>query len=235
MGSEAGETLDQIIQRKEVERLANNGSFAWGIGSSLGDSVEMLKQVTEQATVVFTPMLSKPKYIDEQPSKLLLWLGGRTRSGKRVDLPDYSLLTSRGHTETNDSKKKHYALLCRSNGSITLKSECRLDGASVVNLKTGNPVGSSQVTAVVKRTDQNKGQPRLYDVGFTADLSEHVQIILDHFVVVSAKDIRRVVEAAEAGDVGGWKSEIVSLKEQVKDSTALKQLDGPNQLNMFAY
>ncbi len=220
MGTEAGETLDQIIQRKEVERIANNGSFAWGVGSSLGDSAEMLKQTTKQATVVFTTMLSKPKHIDKQPKSVLLWIGGRTRQGERIDLPYYSLLTSRGHTENHGNKKKHYALLCQSSDPIELKNRYRLDGASVVNLKTGNPVGSSQVTAVVRRTNKQKERSRLYNVGFTATLSEHVQVLLDRFVVITANDIQKIIEAAEVGDIRSWKSEISLLKGRAKHFTA---------------
>lgn len=31
MGPESGETLDQILRRKEIERVANGGFFAWGL------------------------------------------------------------------------------------------------------------------------------------------------------------------------------------------------------------
>jgi hypothetical protein len=39
MGVESGETLPQIIQRKEAERIAGDGNFWWGIGTSLGAAV----------------------------------------------------------------------------------------------------------------------------------------------------------------------------------------------------
>jgi hypothetical protein len=36
MGVKSGEGLDQIVRRKEAERIEGNGQFWWGIGSSLG-------------------------------------------------------------------------------------------------------------------------------------------------------------------------------------------------------
>jgi 4-aminobutyrate aminotransferase-like enzyme len=38
MGTEAGQTLGTILRRKELERQAGSGIFAWGIGNSLGAS-----------------------------------------------------------------------------------------------------------------------------------------------------------------------------------------------------
>ena len=221
MGSEAGESLDQIIKRKEVERRANGGVFTWGVGSSLGDSADLLRQMTNMATVVFTPMLSKPKFIDERPSKVLLWLGGRARTGEMVDLPPYSLLTSRGHTQNKGNKKKHYALLCRSIDPIEQVYGQHLDGSSVVNLKTGNPVGSSQVTAVVRQVGNCSGQKRLYSVGFTAGLLKHAQIILDQFAVISERDTHGIIGAAKAGDVEGWKFEVEVLKNRAIESVEI--------------
>jgi hypothetical protein len=39
MQAEAGEPLAAIIARKEVERLAGDGVFFWGMGSALGRAV----------------------------------------------------------------------------------------------------------------------------------------------------------------------------------------------------
>jgi hypothetical protein len=34
-GTEAGQTIDRILARKEAERIANGGLFLWGIGNSV--------------------------------------------------------------------------------------------------------------------------------------------------------------------------------------------------------
>jgi hypothetical protein len=39
MQAESGETLNEIIQRKEAERSCGAGAFWWGVGTSLGDGV----------------------------------------------------------------------------------------------------------------------------------------------------------------------------------------------------
>jgi hypothetical protein len=39
MGVESGEKLEQIVRRKEAERVKGNGQFWWGVGNSLGPAV----------------------------------------------------------------------------------------------------------------------------------------------------------------------------------------------------
>ena len=53
MGAEAGEQLERIIQRKEIERIANRGVFSWGVGTSLGDSLEVFRKESEPVSVIF--------------------------------------------------------------------------------------------------------------------------------------------------------------------------------------
>jgi hypothetical protein len=51
--AEAGETLDRILGRKELERLAGNGSFWWGIGESKARAIRVLagKQPAKPNTI----------------------------------------------------------------------------------------------------------------------------------------------------------------------------------------
>jgi hypothetical protein len=37
VNNNAGETIDDIVKRKEAERVAGDGLFYWGIGNSLGE------------------------------------------------------------------------------------------------------------------------------------------------------------------------------------------------------
>ncbi len=234
MGPESGETLDQILRRKEIERVANGGFFAWGVGSSLGDSMELLQRVAQTPSVLFTSMRSRAKRIDSSPNSLLLWVGGLTRSGVRVELPRFTLLISRGHTELRAGKKKHYALLCHSHDDINAGNRGRFDGRSVVNLKTGNPVGSSQVTAIVKKSPVRDLNPCYYDIGFSATLIDRGQITLDEYVSVSRKDIRRALEAACAGDVDGWKSEVTDLRERDHLGRQIERAATPSRASLFS-
>lgn len=74
MGTEAGQSLTTIRQRKELERRAGGGVFAWGIGNSLGTAIYDAQRLspTGYIEVLFTEMLGKPKLIDAKPSQMLL-------------------------------------------------------------------------------------------------------------------------------------------------------------------
>ncbi len=49
MGVESGEGLEQIVRRKEAERVEGNGEFWWGIGNSLGPAVRDAARARRQA------------------------------------------------------------------------------------------------------------------------------------------------------------------------------------------
>ncbi len=212
MGAEAGESLEAIIQRKEVERIANGGVFTWGVGSSLGDSIDLLRRQESTPLVLFTPIRGKPKELDSEPRHLLLWLSGHTRSGEKVELPPYSLVTSRKYTTQSSDKNKHYALICSSSEPVELTKRIRFDSTQMVNLKTGNAVGSSQVTSVVMRSTVHKGNRRFYEVGFAASLPDPGQIVLDSCVSITAIELSGALEAADDGDINRWKAEVAKLK-----------------------
>jgi hypothetical protein len=170
MGTEAGQTLDAIIRRKELERLAGNGVFAWGIGNSLGNSVDLARQVSPngQVDVLFTPMKSAPKQVDVLPSQTFLWLSYIENDGRIAPLPQHLLITSRG----GESKRTHYALLCHSDDSIEHDMlENYIYATSARNLASSNRIGPSQVTSMVRygsEADDSDDSP--YKVAFRAAL-----------------------------------------------------------------
>lgn len=47
MGAESGEGLEQIVRRKEAERLQGSGQFWWGIGNSLGPAVRGARSLSQ--------------------------------------------------------------------------------------------------------------------------------------------------------------------------------------------
>ncbi|MCP1292975.1 MULTISPECIES: hypothetical protein [Chromobacterium] len=172
MGAEAGQTLDAIIRRKELERLAGNGVFAWGIGNSLGTSVDLARQMSPsgRVDVLFTPMKSPPKQIDASPSQTFLWLYYIESDGRIASLPGHLLITSRG----GEHKKAHYALLCHSESSIEDDVlEHYIYAASARNLASSNRIGSSQVTSVVRYgLDAVAPDDAPYKVAFRAALHQ---------------------------------------------------------------
>ena len=87
MGVEAGQTLESIIRRKELERLAGDGVFVWGIGNSLGGCVREVGAPNKTIPVLFSPIQSKPRPVDVKPSNIIIWLSFMDESGRVHPLP----------------------------------------------------------------------------------------------------------------------------------------------------
>lgn len=168
MGAEAGQPLDAIVRRKDLERRAGDGTFAWGIGNSLGTATELARQVAKRddVDVLFSPMKSAPKLLDSAPSKTLLWIYYLDRNGEVSLLPEHMVVTSRG----GNGKQTHYALLCSSEETLALEDSGTLAPRNIRNLASMNPVGASQVTAVVHYEASEECDPKPYRVAFRAKL-----------------------------------------------------------------
>ena len=176
-GAEAGEEPDQILSRKEEERVANGGLFLWGIGNSIRPSLLALLDSTAQPTVLFTPMLSPPAVQDRSPDHVGLWRSATGLDGKPFRIPVGSRVTSGLRSATPPAH--HYALVCQQDSSL-LGFPCNeewLDDEHLRNLRTGSRVGSSQVTSVVIRTRAVRYRRR-YRVAFSAQLVAPFQLIL---------------------------------------------------------
>jgi hypothetical protein len=146
IGAEAGEDVSCILARKELERQACHGFFAWGIGSALGDGLDALVKLVPKPQVVFSHMRAKAKAIDQAPQSVLLWTSYVAPKGDLIFLPPGCIVTSRGSI---GQKTKHYALLCRSDQAIGTALPGSLRFSDLRNLGSGKSLGYSQVTAVV--------------------------------------------------------------------------------------
>lgn len=110
MQAEAGQSLDTIIQRKELERAVGDGVFFWGIGNAVGSSIAALVRRVTTPRVLFSIMRSKPKRQDVEPEALLLWTAYIDGDGQIRPLPRHALVLSRATTATGE-KRRHYALV----------------------------------------------------------------------------------------------------------------------------
>lgn len=176
-GAEAGEVADSICARKEMERQQNDGIFLWGVGNSIGPSLRALLQLCSEPEILFSPMLSAPAQVDVEPKDVVIWRGATGLDGMRYELPRYSLVTSR--LPGGRRAGKHYALVCRRDTHIWDGTADKwLDSTHLRNLRTGNLVGSSQVTSVV--TYLRDGEPKCqYKVAFRASLVYPYLVSLD--------------------------------------------------------
>jgi hypothetical protein len=168
-GTEAAESIEQILFRKEQERLANGGLFLWGIGNALGPSIKELTRRVARPEVVFSPIRSAPKYIDVEPSAIVSWTAGEGLDGCFFALPTHSRVTSR--FDPSGRKFNHYALVCFSDTPLLpLGKEDKISFIQLRNLRTGRRVGASQVTAVVQKTGEAAPATTMYDVAIRARL-----------------------------------------------------------------
>jgi hypothetical protein len=177
-GTEAGQSVGQILARKEEERTANAGVFFWGIGNAIGPSMLELLRQTDSPEAVFSPIRSAPRREDAAPSCVVAWTEAQTLSGDEYRLPKYSLITSR--FDPLRTRAKHYALVCYRKEPIT--TEPLLDKVQISdlrNLLTSRPVGASQVTAVVHLNETAScGESSSYNVAFKAQLTPPYFILL---------------------------------------------------------
>jgi hypothetical protein len=165
-GTEAGETIDAILARKEAERLVNGGFFYWGIGNSIAPAVAELLRSVDEPQVLFSPIRTRPRPVDEAPGCVVRWLSATSLTGELFDLPAATCVTSRWNPARPGGN--HYALVCSSEDPLEIADFGELRFGALRNLRSGTPLGASQVTAVVHREDVGDGSE--YTVAFRATL-----------------------------------------------------------------
>ena len=157
--AEAGQSVDRILIRKELERQSG-GTFRWGVGESKAEKVTLLAASKPSVEVVFSKMRSSPNPRDSDPEGVLLWEAYETATG-RVPIPPHVVVTSRAHDRKGRLKSRHYALVCANQTSVLRSGGGTLDSGTLRDFGDGGKsIGSSQITAVVERTTSNsQGQP----------------------------------------------------------------------------
>jgi len=169
-GTEAGEAIGHILQRKEDERAANDGVFIWGIGNAIGPSIRELVRRRPKPEVLFSPIKCSPRPQDVLPPTVAAWISGETLDGDVYRLPEHSLVTSRYDPLT--PRSTHYALVCFSPTPIMPAQPVgKISFGSLRNMRTGRPIGASQVTAVVHFNELDSNGGHLYDVAIRAELA----------------------------------------------------------------
>ena len=219
MGPEAGQHLPDILRRKELERQAGGGVFTWGIGTSLGESVRQAQNIAKDGEVdaLFTAMLAKPRAIDLAPTSTFIWMFARRPDGTSRALPEHMLVTSRGYS----GKRSHYALLCSSDFPLAEQVHAGfVDSGAVRNLASGNPVGSSQVTSIVRYDSSIGPGPRRYPIAFRAKLHGEGFLRLVSPVALTEDLCRLLEEAHRETTVDGWMRGIREVKRRALAGSA---------------
>lgn len=166
--TESGQSLAKILLRKELERIANGGTFFWGVGNPPAKCVKYLEHSEINIPVIFSIMKSKPKIVDTTPEALYYWSGYLDNRNKYISLPKGTLVISRGKKDTEPSR--HYALICYNNDILNLTDSSLFNHLDYVNYGTnGKPVGSSQVTSILRMSESSNKAPQ-YKVNLKAKL-----------------------------------------------------------------
>lgn len=160
MQTEAGQELQAIVDRKELERSAGKGVFCWGVGNAPSRSIPDLARAGTDVDVVFSIMKSRPKAVDIEPNRLRIWRTFFDYSGRERPLPPATLVTSRVSAGLR-ARNAHYALMCRSDQELRLGDFGSFDPSAYRNVsETGKAVGASQVTALLRRVSGENLRPR---------------------------------------------------------------------------
>jgi hypothetical protein len=182
-GPEAGEPIERIVERKETERRGNGGTFFWGIGNSIAPAITELVRRVRAPQLLLSPIKNRPRDIDVTPACVVRWTAAENLLGITEQLPPTVRVTSRWDPER--PRGVHYALVCNSSDPLRLGDFGRLSFGALRNMRSGAPLGASQVTAVVEQDDEAASIADAYIVAL------RVALVPPYFV-----RLRRPVHAA---------------------------------------
>ena len=201
MQAEAGQALDLIVARKELERQAGDGIFFWGVGNAPSTAIKALARTSVPVQVVFSVMKSRPKATDAAPSRVVAWRRFVDAHGAERPLPEHALVTSRGDSD-GGPKRAHYALVCYSAAPLALVRGQPFDHKAFRNVGgTGAPVGPSQVTALLRRVQEDS--PADYEVNLSACLTGSYWVRLTDPVELDVAKLAKLSSIGE-GSLQHW-------------------------------
>ena len=124
-GPESGETVKEILARKDLERKsgirAHKNEFWWGIGEKgTAQSINNLISQYNATIVLFSAIKNQEPPKNGSSSDALVWRRYRMLGGDLLhDIPKHVLITSAAVTKSGAVRNTHFALIC--NSSIPIK------------------------------------------------------------------------------------------------------------------
>lgn len=150
--AEAGQSIEQIIERKERERIAGDGIFYWGVGNPPAMAIRDLASVGSEVSVVFSLMKTRPRESDLFPDRVAIWRRYVDTHGMARMLPEHVLVTSKMRASAAP-RNVHYALVCRSDAPLRLQRGVLFNHHAYRNVSVRRArVAPSQVTALLEPT-----------------------------------------------------------------------------------
>ena len=170
MQAEAGQGLERILHRKELERRACGGTFFWGVGNAPGAAPGRFARDRVPVQAIFSVMKSRPKSRDAHATELNVWRGYHDEFGTEQELPAGVLVTSRAG-QKGARERAHYALICHSEWRVALDDLGPFNPKAFRNVGgRGAPVGASQVTALLRLSDPQATDDASYRINIRAKL-----------------------------------------------------------------
>ncbi|ACR30909.1 hypothetical protein [Burkholderia glumae] len=223
IGAEAGEDLSTTVLRKEWERRLGGGRFLWGIGQSLGSSVQMAAHRAGSLMALFTPPAGRARALEPGSRGMLLWNAWVDALGQVRQLPPYTFITSRATLPSGRRREQHYALVCASPAPLGVGTRLRVTPAHLRSAGTGRPLGAAQAAAVVDCVAR-AAQPgaRSYPVALAVELDAPYTVRLAQPSVLKLRELARIGKAAREGDFEAY----VELVERLRGRSAGTQSRG---------
>jgi hypothetical protein len=175
-GTEAGETLLDILSRKEDERLAGKrlagkNVFWWGVGNSLGNDLQAAAiKAGGILPVIFVghDRPTTPKDESANPGRVVRWTKWKSKHEQMKDVPAYAKVRSRW----DEKKKLHFALVCECETPLSIDPNgLRFDPTLCRTFAAGRTPGTSQITALVRGNLRDPGhRDGRYRIFFRASL-----------------------------------------------------------------
>ncbi|MER8475501.1 hypothetical protein [Mesorhizobium sp. M1163] len=215
MQAEAGQPLEAIIERKELERRAGGGMFFWGVGNAPAAVANALARLGRPVAAVFSIMKGKPKAVDVNPGRTVAWRRYFDADGTVRILPPHVLVTSRGDSPKGP-KEKHFALMCWSGKPLEIQTGIPFDPSAYRNAGgTGAPVGASQVTALLKRTSTPSSETS-YEANLCAWLVGGYWVRLTDPIELTPQATRLISDGPSPGE--GWIDFVGRLRQSAGEA-----------------
>jgi len=163
-GPESGETAEEILARKDLERRSGVGGhkneFWWGVGEKgTAQSIKMLISQHGGNVVLFSAIKEQKPPNKGSATDALVWRKYRMLGGDIVhDIPKHVLITSAAVTKGGAIRTRHFALVCNSSVPIMMGGRAfRFSNPHYKNLSKDGKFGKSArgqrtTTALVRWT-----------------------------------------------------------------------------------
>jgi hypothetical protein len=226
-GSESGETAEEIVARKDLERRAGVGThkneFWWGFGERrAAQSTQTLISQHGGNTVLFSAIKDQTPPNNGSATDTLVWRKYRMVGGDILqDIPKHVLITSAAVTKCGTTPTKHFALVCNSSVALTIGGRAfRFSNSHYKTLSKGGKLGKSArsqrtTAALVKLTNSPiSGAECDSLIDFSADLCMPYCVELFDPVLILPSVVAKLKQQIASGlGIRQWRLAVATIRQ----------------------